>query len=357
MPVPSIAPSARPSLLRRAAAGLMATVGAALPLAAAAQSAAPVKPIPINIGLPLTNYWPAYIARDLKIFEAVGLEPKFYSFQSGAPLIAGMKNGSLDVAWTGLATLFMLGQDIPLKFVLVPLDSSSQMAMVVNPASGINSWRDIAKSKSIGVPTATCAEVSMVLAAKAAGVPRSAIQSSNLAPNLLQTALKNNQIDTTFIWGPWHLTLRDAGFKIVSYDKDFQIGGGVCATTVAIRPAFLEANPSVGCRLVKAHALSLIAGRKDPAHAARTLQEALNASPAVAKEVYDTLAIPTIESQLDPASPWSLTNRDGGLIEKLFVAGQALYEAKAFTKQLTKDQIAQSVDASHIKRFLETDCR
>ncbi len=315
------------------------------------------KPIPINIGLPLTNYWPAYLARDMKIFEAVGLEPRFFSFQSGAPLIAGMKNGSLDVAWTGLATLFMLGQDIPLKFVLVPLDSSSQMAMVVHPDSGINSWRDIGKAKSIGTPTATCGEVSMVLAAKAAGVPRSAINSSNLAPNLLQTALANKQIDTTFIWGPWHLTLRDAGYKIVSYDKDFQIAGGVCATSVAIRPAFLEANPSVGCRLIKAHALALAAGKRDPAAAARTLQVALNVTPAVAKEVYDTLLIPTIESQLDPQSPWSLNNPDGGLAEKLFVAGQALHEAKAFDKPLTKQRIQQSVDSSHIKRFLETDCR
>jgi ABC-type nitrate/sulfonate/bicarbonate transport system substrate-binding protein len=124
----------------------------------------------------------------------------------------------------------------------------------------------------------------MVLAAKAAGVPRASIQGFNLAPNLLLTALKSNQIDSAFIWGPWNLLFRDAGYKIVSWDKDYQINGGVCATTVAVRPSFLEANPSVGCKLVKAHALSLQAGRKDPAHAIRTMQEAFNISPALAKE-------------------------------------------------------------------------
>ena len=315
------------------------------------------KLIPINIGLPVSNYWPAYVARDLKLFEQVGLEPKFYMFQSGAPLIAGMKSGSLDVAWTGLATLFMLGQDIPLKFILVPLDSSSQMGFVVNPASGINSWRDIAKSKNIGAPTATCAEVSMVLAAKAAGVPRSSLQVSNLAPNLLLTALRSNQIDSTFIWGPVNLQLREAGFKIVSWDRDFQANGGVCATTAAVRPDFLAANPSVGCRLVKAHALALLAGRKDPELAARTMADAFNIPQAQARETYDTLLIPTIESQLDPKSPWSLNNRDGGLTEKLFIAGQALYEAKAFAKPLTREQIANSVEPSYIKQFLDTDCK
>ena len=44
----------------------------------------------------------------------------------------------------------------------------------------------------------------MVLAAKAAGVPRSSLQASSLAPNLLLTTLKNNQIDSTFIWGRWN---------------------------------------------------------------------------------------------------------------------------------------------------------
>src|SRR5690242_468756 len=103
----------------------------------AAQAPGTNKLIPVNIGLPVSNYWPAYVARDNKLFEQVGIEPHFYSFTSGAPLIAGMKSGSLDVAWTGLATLFMIGQGIPLTFVLVPLDSSSQMGLVVNPASGI----------------------------------------------------------------------------------------------------------------------------------------------------------------------------------------------------------------------------
>jgi NitT/TauT family transport system substrate-binding protein len=322
----------------------------------AAQAPGTNKLIPVNIGLPVSNYWPAYVARDNKLFEQVGIEPHFYSFTSGAPLIAGMKSGSLDVAWTGLATLFMIGQGIPLTFVLVPLDSSSQMGLVVNPASGIGSFRDIAKSKNIGAPTATCAEVSMVLAAKTAGVPRTSLKASNLAPNLLLTAMQNGQIDSTFIWGPWNLQLRDAGYRIVSWDKDYEINGGVCATTVAIRPAFLAANPSLGCSLVKVHALALDAARKNPEQAARTLKEALNISEALAKETYDTLTIPTIESQLEPNSAWSLANKGSGLAEKLFVAGQALYEAQAFTKALSREQVAQSVDAQYIKQFLQTGC-
>ena len=343
-----------PSIIRRLAAGAALTA-AALPGVAPAQPAA--APIPINIGLPISNYWPAYIARDLKLFEQVGLQPKFVSFTTGSPLIAGMKSGSLDVAWTGLATLFMLGQNIPLKFVLVPLDSSSQMALVVNPNTGITSFKDIAKAKNIGAPTATCAEVSMVMAARAAGTQRSALKASNLAPNLLQTGLQNGQIDSTFIWGPWNLTLRDAGYKIVSWDKDFMKDGGVCATTIAIRPEFLKEHPSVGCKLVKVQALALAAARRDPAHAIRTMQEAFNIPPAIAKETYDTLLIPSIESQIEPNSPWTLSNKSAGLTEKLFTAGQALLEAKAITTPIARETIAAAVDDRYIREFLKTDCK
>lgn len=328
---------------------------------AATASAQPAKDegaIPINIGLPLSNYWPAYVARDLKLYEQAGLQPSYFGFTTGAPLIAGMKSGSLDVAWTGLATLFMLGQGIPLKFILVPIDHSSQMGLVVNPASGITSYKDLAKARAIGAPTATCGEVSAILAAKAAGIPRSSLKLSNLAPNLLQGALQQGQIDAAFIWGPWPFVIRDnAGGKIVNWDKDFMPQGGVCLVTIAVRPEFLDKHPAAGCRLVKAHALALKSARDNPELAMKTVEKALGISHAIAKESYDTLAVPSIEAQVDPKSPWSMTNKDGGLAQKLFVAGEALYETKTFTRPLTKDQIWESIDARYIREYLKTDCK
>ena len=333
---------------------------ATLPLLAWAQentTGAPAGLIPVTIGYPQTNYWPLFVARDLKLFEQVGLAPNFTPFTTGAPLIAGMKNESVDVAWTGLATVFMLSKAIPLKYLLVTMDHSSQMSMVVNPSSGIKIFRDLKKSKAIGAPSGTCAEVSAVLAAKKARVPISTLKVSNLAPNLLLGALQNDQIDTAFIWGPWDLQLREAGFKIVSTDKDYVQDGGPCGVTVAIRPKFLEQHPSVGCKMVKAHALALEAARKDPDLAIRSIQNELRISHDLAKEAYTTLVIPSIQSQLDPASSWSLTNENGGLAKKLIIASEALYEAKSFAQPLTKDTIWQSIDASYIKQYLETGCK
>lgn len=203
----------------------LALVFAIGPGTATAQQKQLSEPIPINIGLPNSNYWPAYVARELKLFEKAGFKPSFYVFQTGAPLIAGIKSGSLDVAWTGLATLFMVAQDIPLTYLYTPLDSSSQEALIVRRDSGIESYRDIGKAKMIGAPTATCAQIAMVLAARKAGVAPTSLRVANLSPNLLQSALQSGQIDSAFIWGPWSLQLREAGYPIVSWDADYQPGG------------------------------------------------------------------------------------------------------------------------------------
>jgi NitT/TauT family transport system substrate-binding protein len=330
---------------------------------AAAAGPQPGKPaaseasIVVNIGYPRANYWPLYVARELKLFEQVGLEPRFSVFTTGAPLIAGMKGGSLDVAWTGLATLFMLGKEIPLRFVLVAIDTSSQMSMVVDPRAGIRGVADLRKAKAIGVPSGTCGEVSAVLAAQKARLPLGALKLSNLAPNLLLGALQNGQIDTTFIWGPWDLQLRDAGFKIVAHDKDFVPGGGVCGSTVAMRPEFLERHPSVGCKMVKVHALALEAARRDPAMAIRVIQKELGLSYQLARESYETLAVPSIQSQLEPGSAWSLTNEDGGLAEKLRVAAEVMVATKSFSQPLAKETIWRSIDAKYLRQYLQTDCK
>ena len=61
-----------------------------------------------NFGIPTSD-----VAQDLGLFQKVGLNPKFFLFQSGAPLLAGPKSES--VVSTGLGVAFALGQNIPLK--------------------------------------------------------------------------------------------------------------------------------------------------------------------------------------------------------------------------------------------------
>lgn len=336
---------------------LLAAMVALLPVFPG-QAAEPVPALkPIVIGYPQANYWPLYVARDLKLFERVGLAPTFKTFTTGAPLIAEMVEGGIDVAWTGLATVPMLDRGVPMKFVLVTIDTSSQMSMVVHPRSGITSYKDVLKARAIGGPRRTCAEVSATLAVKKAGGDITALNFSNLPANLLLGAMQKGEIDTAFIWGPWDTLMRDAGFRIVGTDKDFAPEGSVCATTMVVRNEVLEKLPGVGCKLVKVHALALEAARKDPEVAILAIQESQGISRQLAKESYETLVIPSIKSQLERNAVWSMVNETGGLTSKLQTAADALYEAKSLKNSLSRETIWRAIDAQYIRKFLETDCK
>ncbi|MDN3519798.1 ABC transporter substrate-binding protein [Aquisalimonas lutea] len=310
--------------------------------------------IPVSIGLPISNYWPGYVAREQGFFEEAGFKPEFHMFTSGAPLIAAMQSGSIDVAWTGLATLFMVHQDIPLTYLYTPLNSSSQQGFIVNPDTGIESYRDIAQASAIGAPTATCAHIATSLAADAAGVSMDEVNRRNVSPENLQPALEDGDIDAAFIWGPWSLQLQEAGYPVVSWDRDYN--GEVCATNVAARPSFLEEHPEAGCRLVKAQALTLEATEANPELAVTALQRVLGLSEKLARETYETLEIPSLESQIQDGTAWSLTEAPGGLVDKLHTASKALHSAEVFPEPVSREKLDDAVTPEYVEQFLNGEC-
>ena len=96
---------------------LAATIACAALLCGGAGAQTANAPIEFNYGIPTADHATVFVAQDLNLFEKVGLKPKFFYFQSGAPLLAGLKSESLDVVTAGLALTFAIGQKIPLKFI------------------------------------------------------------------------------------------------------------------------------------------------------------------------------------------------------------------------------------------------
>ena len=77
---------------------LFASLLAAAGFAAGNASAQAAAPIEVNFGHTTADHVTLYVAQDLGLFEKVGIKPKFFTFASGAPLLAGLKSESLDVA-------------------------------------------------------------------------------------------------------------------------------------------------------------------------------------------------------------------------------------------------------------------
>lgn len=338
--------------LKHIAAGLLLLASLAVRPAAAQATSAPIE---INYGYPTADHVSLYVAQDLGLFEKVGLKPKFFTFQSGAPLLAGLKSESLDVATAGLGLAFALGQKIPLSIIYVNSNDATGEGLVVNRDSPVQSWRDIGKSQKVAAASGTCAQVALYLMSQKAGVEFDKLNVVNLPAPLLRNSFLSNSIDAGIAWSPYSASLDAEGFKVVSWDPEYT-PGGVCPRITAVRPEFLKRHPSVGAKLLQVEALAAEAVAKNPQLAIDALVKRLSLAPAVAKAAVERVYLqrPTLQEQLDPTSSHSMVSKEGGLAGKLNLAMQVLHATKTIPEPMPLATIQQAIDASHLKQFLAT---
>lgn len=311
-------------------------------------------PLEFNYGYPTADHVNLYVAQDLGLFEKVGLKPKFFTFQSGAPLLAALKSESLDVVTTGLGLAFAMGQNIPVKILFWVANDGTGEGLVVDAKSGIESYRDIAKAQKIGAASGTCAQVALYLLAKKVGIDYAKLNVVNIPAPLFRNSFKSNSIDAGIAWSPYSIMLDAEGYRVVSWDTDYTPFGGVCPRTTSARPGFLKRHPEIGVKLVQVDAMAAEAIVRNPQLAIDALVKRLGLSPEVAKGTYERVYLkrPTIAQQLDPASPYSMTSKDGGLAAQLQLALQVLYETKSIPQPVPMSVIQDAVDASHLKEYV-----
>ena len=312
-------------------------------------------PLEFNYGYTTADHVNLYVAQDLKLFEKAGLKPNFFTFPSGAPLLAALKSESLDVVTAGLGFAFALGQKIPLTMLYWNSNDSTGEGLVVDAKSGIKSFQDIGKATKIGAASGTCAQVALYLMAKKVGVDYSKLNVVNIPAPLLRNSFLSNSIDAGIAWSPYSVMLDAEGYKVVSWDSEYTPPGGLCPRTTAARPAFLKAHPEIGVRLLQVDAMASEAVAKNPQVAYDAVAKRLSLTPAVAKAAVDRLYIqrPTYAQQLDPASPYSLTSKDGGLAGKYLQATQVLFETKSISEPVPMSVIQGAIDPTYLKQFVE----
>jgi NitT/TauT family transport system substrate-binding protein len=316
----------------------------------------PAAPLEFNYGYPTADHVNLYVAQDLGLFEKAGLKPHFFTFQSGAPLIAGLKSESLDVVTTGLGLAFALGQNIPMKVLYWVANDSMGEGLVVDSKSGIKSYQDIAKAQKIGAASGTCAQVALFLMAKKLGVDYAKLNIVNIPAPLLRNSFASNSIDAGIAWTPYSVMLDAENYRVANWDTDYTPPGGACPRTTAVRPAFLKSHPEIATKLLQVDAMASEAVTRNPQVAIDALVKRLGLSASVAKATLDRTYFqrPTIAQQLDPASPYSMTSKDGGLAGQLFLATQVLYETRSTPQPLQLSVIQDAIDPSHLQRYMAT---
>lgn len=321
-------------------------------LALAAASLPALAQVEVNYGYTTADHVNLYVAQDLGLFEKAGLRPRFFTFPSGAPLLAGLKSESLDVVTAGLGLAFALGQNIPLSIVFVNSNDATGEGLVVNENSTIKSWKDIGRAGKIAAASGTCAQVALYLMAQKSGVDFARLNVVNLPAPLLRNAFKSSSIDAGIAWAPYSMALDAEGFRVVSWDPEYT-PGGVCPRMTALRPAYAKAHPEVALKLLQVDAAASAAVAKDPQLAVDALVKRLGLTPAVARATMERIyqQRPSFAQQVDPANEHSLTAADGGLAGKLQLAMQVLLATKAIPEPVPMSLIRESIDPGPLKAF------
>ena len=321
---------------------------------AAGHAAAQGAPLEFNYGYTTADHVNLYVAQELNLFEKAGLKPNFFTFQSGAPLLAALKSDSLDVLTAGLGFAFALGQKIPLKMLFWNSNDSTGEGLIVDPKSGIKSFQDIGKATKIGAASGTCAQVALYLLGKKVGIDYSKFNVVNLPAPLFRNAFLSNSIDAGIAWSPYSMMLDAEGYKVVSWDSEYTPPGGLCPRTTAARPAYLKSHPEIGMKLLQVDAMASEAIARNPQLAIDAIAKRLSLPLPVAKMTIERVYMqrPTYAQQLDPASPYSMTSKEGGLAAKYLQATQVLYETKSIPEPVPMSAIQEAIDPTYLKQFV-----
>ena len=348
---------ARRSLPRLAGAAIATLVVCAALLAVPRAARAADAPLEFNYGIPSADHVTVYVAQDLNLFEKVGLKPKFFYFQSGAPLLAGLKSESLDVVTAGLALTFALGQNIPLKFIFWEANNAAGEGLIVDPKSDVKSYKDIAKAKKIGAASGTCAQVALYLMAKKVGVDYAKLNVVNIPAPLFRNSFLSNSIDAGVAWPPYSLQLKSEGYPVASFDEDYTPPGGACPGLTAVRPAYLKQHPEIGLKLVQVEALAREAMEKNPQVAVDAFAKRLQISPEVAKATLERECcgrVPSFADQVNPNTPYSMTSKEGGLAGKLKLASDVLHATKAIAEPIPLNVIQDAIDPTYLQQYMKS---
>jgi aliphatic sulfonates family ABC transporter substrate-binding protein len=243
-----------------------------------------------------------FIAKEEKLFEKAGLEPKYFRFNAGPPMFAALRTGDVDFAAMGAPpAVIILTQEPKVRVFFIGADESRAERLVVRAGANIKTLQDL-KGKKIGVWRGTSAEFALGHVLDKAGLKTSDVNILDMDVTALLPAFKKREVDAVHVWDPWALRLQKEGGETLVTDADV---GVRMPDPWLLRTEFLE-NPEGPKRLLMAIDMATKILKEQPERAAEILATTLNTDVASAKEIIGRIYYPSIKEQFDPNGEFSI---------------------------------------------------
>ncbi len=304
-------------------------------------------PRPITIGYQADPAWLQFAARQLHLFEKVGLAPKYVKFLAGAPMIAAAQSGGIDVASPGIVP-FLTGVGQGVNWVAVGDDAcgGTVEGFVARKGSGIKTIADL-KGKKIGYFRASTSHYALVTALERNHIGPDQVQMLHMAPAQQLAAMINKDIDAAEVWEPWmQKMVHQANGQIIATEKD--LGIYTACAVFAVRRDWLAGHRETLRRFLVALVLAQQALDKDKTPAVKFISQEMGIPDAWAVKIYEGDP-PAITRWLDPNYEFSI-GENGVLRGNLPKVAKFLYEQHVIPRPIDATNV---IDASVIAQVLK----
>jgi ABC-type nitrate/sulfonate/bicarbonate transport system substrate-binding protein len=308
-------------------------------------------PLPITIGYQSSSAddWLLYVARDLKLFEKVGLAPTYVPFDASPPMITAAQSKSIDVTMIKVVPFLIgLSQGVDWAIIGIYAEGAFSEGIVARQDSGIDTLVDL-RGKRIGYYKGSSAHYGIMMALRQIGIRLDQVTLLDMSPEEQMVAMKNKDIDAVITWEPWiQKMLHDANAKLITTEGDLGIYSNVVGITA--RRDWLRDNRETAVRLVRALLMAYDIVQKDPDIGINELAEDMGLSTAAAKKIYRDSPPPNVYWWTDRGYRYSLVE-DAGFHRRLGFLAKFLLEQKLIAHEV---DVGDALDASVVTEALKT---
>jgi len=305
-------------------------------------------PLPITIGYQATADWLLFTARDLKLFERVGLAPTYVRFVAGPPMIAAAGSKSIDVATVG-SVPFLIGLSQGVDWVMIGIHSEGAYAegFVVRKDSGIETLADL-KGKRIGYFRGSTTHYAVVMALQQLGLRPDQVTLLHMPPDEQVAAMAKKELDAAVAWEPWmQRMVYEANARIIAAEGDLGIYTNVASYSA--RRDWLRDNRETAVRFLGALLMAYGVLQKDPMVGVRALAGEMGINEAWAEAIYRDAPPPKITEWANARYNYSLV-KGSAFHRRLGYLATFLFDEKVISKPL---DVREVLDASLITEVLE----
>ncbi|GAB6389280.1 ABC transporter substrate-binding protein [Stutzerimonas marianensis] len=230
----------------------------------------------LNDWLPAGDKAAIYLGVEQGLFAAEGIEVEIASARGGSDVVTKLATASADFGSAGLASVLQAKAqgDVPVVAV-APIYNKQPDAFFTTEGSGIEGFKDIV-DKTVATPTFSASNVVWPLLLERNGIAADSVKLLKLDPGALAPMLATGKVDATINWIPvapgFERALGEANktLKILPWSEYGFEGYGL---SLVASQRFLQSNPDLAKRFVKAYLQANANAIADPAAAAAALKK------------------------------------------------------------------------------------